>query len=63
MEKKYSMEEFKKMLDDIEMEVLLNPTDGLKGGEKLGEQEKLFFSACGATFLEQIKKKLFSKEK
>lgn len=61
--KKYTIEEFKKMLEDAEIKTILNPVEGLNGASELGENEKLLFCVLGSAFLSQIKKILFDGER
>ena len=62
LKEKYTMEEFKKMLEEAEMEVLANPLDGLKGAEEAKQTDGIMLMLSGMIIISQLKKKLFGEK-
>ena len=62
LDKKYTMEEFKELLEQAEVEVLANPTEGLKGAENANPTDAIMLMMSGMIVISQLKKKLFGEK-
>lgn len=60
--KKYTMNDFKEMFDKAKMEVLTNPTKGLKGEESEKAEAKVSLMLSGMLLFQQLEKELFGDE-
>lgn len=59
--KKYTMNDFKEMFDKAKMEVLADPTKGLKGEDEKGDA-RVSLMLSGMILFRQLEKELFGDE-